>query len=281
MSWKVSESLTTTVLSFMEPDGLDLLEPVIEHAVRVGSVMDEAINKVLLLAGFRTRDATEFNDLDSGIHVAGRQPRQWYIASILTEGVVGLIASIRACDPSDDDPSAHVGISVDGKARLTGRGIRIAQDGLHSLTNDDRQEHMRVLHRIAGAMYGQDMARRGFWKADRSLLELADELSLPSQEPPTVARSSLTSTQVLAAAYLALLGSLELADEATIDKDDTVKITETWTGTLRRRLDDAPAEDRQELIRLFHEAACEETDPAYKSFASELLEAIGLVGEGD
>ncbi|GGU44059.1 hypothetical protein [Streptomyces violascens] len=265
----------------MKPDRFDLLEPLIEHSVRVSSLMDEAINNVLLLAGFRTRNATELNDLSSGIHVAGRQPRQWYLAAILAEGVVGLIASIHACDPCEDDSSALVGISAEGKARLTGRGIRIAQDGLHSLAADDLQDHIRAVRRIAGAMHSQDMARRGFWKADRSLLELADELCLPPQEPSATTKSSRTSAQVLAAAYLALLGSLELADEDTIDTDDAVKITETWTGTLRRRLDDAPAEDRQELIRLFNEAAGEETDPAVKAFASGLPVAVGLAEEGN
>lgn len=130
-------------------------------------------------------------------------------------------------------------------------------------------------------MQSQDMARRGFWKADHSLLELAEELRLAPQEPPTETRSSLTSTRVLAAACVALLGSLELADEETIAHDDAVKITEARTGTLRRRLDDAPAEDRQELIRLLHEAACEETDPAYKAFASGLPAAVGLAEEGN
>jgi hypothetical protein len=264
VSWNPSESLAETALSFMKPDRFDLLEPLIEHSVRVSSLMDEAINNVLLLAGFRTRDATELNDLASGIHVAGRQPRQWYIASILAEGVVGLIASIRACDPCDDDSRALVDISAEGKTRLTGRGIRIAQDGLHSLAADDLQDHIRAVRRIAGAMHSQDMARRGFWKADRSLLELTDELCLSPQEPPTETRSSLTSTQVLAAAYVALLGSLELADENTVEDDDAVKITRAWTENLLRRLDEAPVEDRQELIRLFHEVAYEETDPTYK-----------------
>ncbi|WP_438297178.1 hypothetical protein [Streptomyces sp. HUAS TT7] len=277
VTWNPSKSLAETAQSFMEPDRFDLLEPLIEHSVRVGSLMDEAISSALTLAGFRTRDATELNDLASGIHVAGRQPRQWYVASILTEGVLGLIASIRACDPCDDDPSALVGISAEGKARLTGRAIRIVQDGLHGLAGDDRQELTRVVRRVAGAMHSQDMARRGFWKADRSLMELADELCLPTQEPTIEVSPSPAPTQVLAAAYLTLLGSLDLADEDTVGDGDAIRITEAWTGTLLRRLDQAPAEDRQELIRLFQEAARQETDPAYRAFAATFPKAIGLV----
>ncbi|WP_159048016.1 hypothetical protein [Streptomyces sp. WM6378] len=71
VSWNPSESLAETALSFMKPDRFDLLEPLIEHSVRVSSLMDEAINSVLLLAGFRTRDATGLNDLTSGIHRRG------------------------------------------------------------------------------------------------------------------------------------------------------------------------------------------------------------------
>lgn len=48
-----------------------------------------------------------------------------------------------------------------------------------------------------------------------------------------------------------------------------------------RRLDQAPDEDRQELIHLFREAACEENDSAHKAFASGFPEAIGLVEESD
>ncbi|MFF4545973.1 hypothetical protein ACFY1J_17280 [Streptomyces sp. NPDC001406] len=282
VSWNAGQSLTEAALGFMEPDRLDHRGPVIEHGARVGSLMDETIKRVLTLAGFRTRDAAELNDLAPGTHVAGRQPRQWFIEYILTEGVLGLIAAIRSCDPSGDDSGeSAAGISAEDKARLTGRGIRIVQDGLHRLTDDDRQEFARVFRRLAGAMYSQAMACRGFWKADRLLLELPDELCLPAQEPPTVAGTSVTRFQVLAAAYAALLGSIELADEDTVDDDDAVKITEAWTGTLLRRMGQAPDEDRQELIRLFREAACEETDSAYMAFASGFPEAIGLVEEGD
>ncbi|WP_371669670.1 hypothetical protein OG985_19615 [Streptomyces sp. NBC_00289] len=281
VSWNAGESLTEASLGFMEPDRLDLLEPVIEHGARVGSLMDETIKSVLTLAGFRTRDAAELNDLAQGTHVAGRQPRQWFIEYILTEGVLGLIASIRSCDPSGDDSGELSGISVAGKARLTGRGIRIMRDGLQRLADDDRREVARVFRRLAGAMHSQDMVYRGFWKADRSLLELPDELCLPAQEPPAPTGTSVTRSQVLAATYMALLGSIELADADTVDEDDAVKITEGWTGTLLRRLDQAPDEDRQELIHLFRQASDEETAPAHKAFASGFPEAIGLVEEDD
>ncbi|MCX4760013.1 hypothetical protein OG562_03200 [Streptomyces sp. NBC_01275] len=281
ISWNAGESLIEAVLEFMEPDGLDLREPVIEHGARVGSLMDETIKSVLTLAGFRTRDAVELNDLAPGTYVAGRQPRQWFIEYILTEGVLGLIAAIRSCDPSGDDSGEPAGISVEGKARLTGRGIRIVQDGLHRLADDDRQEFARVFRRLAGAMHSQDMVYRTFWNADRSLLELPDELCLPAQEPPAAADNSVTRSQVLAAAYTALLGSIALADEDTVDDDDAVKITEAWTGTLLRRMNQAPDADRHELIRLFREAACKETDPAHKAFASSFPEAIGLVEAGE
>jgi hypothetical protein len=277
VSWNASEPLTEAVFEFMQPDQLDLLEPVIEHGSRVVSLMDETIRSLLTLAGFRTRDAVEINDLAPGTHVAGRRPRQWYIEHILTEGVLGLIAAIRRCDPSGD----HPGISAEGKARLTGRGIRIVQDGLHRLSGDDRQELARVLRRLTGAMHSQNMADRGFWEADRSLLELPDELCLPMQERPTVAGAPVPRSQVLAAAYMALLGSIELAEADTVDDDDAVRITEAWTGTLLRRMDQAPDEDREELVRLFREAAREETDPAHKAFASDFPEAIGLVEDGD
>ncbi|MFC0844713.1 hypothetical protein ACFH04_13490 [Streptomyces noboritoensis] len=250
VGWNPGESLTEAVLGFMEPDRLDLREPVIEHGERVNLLMDTAIKSVLVLAGFRTRDASEINDLASGIHIAGRQPRQWFLAHILTEGVLGLIAAIRSCDPSDDDRGARAGISAEGKARLTGRGIRIVQDGLRSLADDDRQELARAFRRIAGAMHSQDMACRGFWAADRSLLELADELCLLPDRPLAMASSSLTPNRVLAAAYVALLGSIELADVDTVGGDDAVKITTASTGTLLRRLAQAPAEDRQELVHL-------------------------------
>ncbi|MFD9488675.1 hypothetical protein ACFWBX_32880, partial [Streptomyces sp. NPDC059991] len=180
VGWHPGESLAEAVLGFMEPDRLDLREPVIEHGERVGSLMDAAIKSVLVLAGFRTRDASEINDLASGIHVAGRQPRQWFLAHILTEGVLGLISAIRSFDPSGDDRGARAGISAEGKARLTERGIRIVQDGLPSLADDDRRELARVFRRLAGAMHSQDMAQVGFWGADRSPLELADELCLLS-----------------------------------------------------------------------------------------------------
>ncbi|MFC0844797.1 hypothetical protein ACFH04_13920 [Streptomyces noboritoensis] len=200
---------------------------------------------------------------------------------ILTEGVLGLIAAIRSCDPSGDDRGARAGISAEGKARLAGRGIRIVQDGLHSLADDDQQELARAFRRLAGAIHSQDMACRGFWAADRSPLELADELCLLPDEPLARASSSTTPTQILAAAYLALLGSIELADEDTIDRHDAVEITSAWTGTLLRRLAQAPAEDRQELIHLFQQAAREETDPAHKAFASGFPETIALAEEGD
>jgi hypothetical protein len=280
VSWNAGESLTEAVFGFMQPDRLDLREPVIAHATRIVSLMDETIRSVLTLAGFSTRDAAELNDLASGIHVAGRQPRQWFIERILTEGVLGLIAAIRSCDPNGADSDKPSGISAEGKARLTGRGIRIVQDGLHRLADDDREELARVFRRLVGAMHSEDMAYRGFWKADRSLLELPDELCLPAQEPPAVAGTSVPRSQVLASAYMALLGSIELADEDTVDDDDALKIAEAWTGTLLRRMDQAPDEDRQELIRLFREAACAETDPAHKAFASSFPEAIGLVAEG-
>jgi hypothetical protein len=275
VSWNAGESLTEAVFGCMQPEGLDLREPVIEQGARVVSLMDETIRSVLTLAGFRTCDAVELNDLAPGTYVAGRQPRQWYIEYVLTEGVLGLIAAIRSCDPDGDRP----GISEEDKARLTGRGIRIVQDGLHRLADGDRQELTRVLRRLAGAMHSQDMEYKGFWEADRSLLELPDELCLPAQQPPAAAGTPVTRSQVLAAAYVALLGGIEPAGEDTID-DDAVKITEAWTGTLLRRLDQAPDEDRRELIRLFRETAREETDPAHKAFASGFPEAIGLVEEG-
>jgi hypothetical protein len=46
-------------------------------------------------------------------------------------------------------------------------------------------------------------------------------------------------------------------------------------------VEQAPDEDRRELIRLFRETAREETDRAHKAFASGFPEAIGLVAEGD
>jgi hypothetical protein len=276
VSWNAGESLTEAVFGFMQPDGLDLREPVIEHGRRVVSLMDETIRSVLALAGFRTCDAVELNDLAPGTFVAGRQPRKWYIEYILTEGVLGLIAAIRSCDPGGDQS----GISAEGKARLTGRGIRIVRDGLRRLADDDRQELARVFRRLAGAMHSQDMAYKGFWEADRSLLELPDELCLPAQEARAVAGPPVTRSQVLAAAYIALLGNIALAGKDTVDDDDAVRITEAWTGTLLRRMDQTPDEDRRELIRLFRETAREETDPAHKAFASGFPEAIGLVEEG-
>ncbi|NEA63824.1 hypothetical protein [Streptomyces sp. SID12488] len=281
VSWNAGETLTEAALGYMEPDRLDLGEPVIEHGVRVGALMDETIRSVLTLAGFRTCDAVELNDLAPGTHVAGRQPRQWFIEYILTEGVLGLIATIRSRDPSGDNSGEPTDISVEGRVLLTARAIRIVQDGLHRLTDDDRQESARVFRRLAGAMHSQDMVYRGFWKANRSLLELPDELCLPTQEPPAEAGGPVTRSQVLVAAYLALLGSIELADEDTVDEDAAVKITEAWTGTLLRRLDEAPDEDRQELVRLFREAAREETNSAHKTFASGFPEAIGLVEGSD
>ncbi|MFH9552874.1 hypothetical protein [Streptomyces sp. NPDC017435] len=278
VSWNAGESMTEAALGSMEPDRLDLLEPVIEHGTRIGSLMDETITSVLTLAGFRTRDALDLNDLAPGTHVTGRQARQWFIESILSEGVLGLIAAIRACDPGGGDSGEPAGIGTEGKALLTGRGIRIVQDGLHRLADDDRQEFARVLRRTAGAMHSQDMARKGFWKADRSLLELPDVLCLPTQEPPAVATAVVPRSRILAAAYVTVLGCIEMADENTIDAEEAVKITEAWTGTLLRRLDQAPHEDRQELIRLFLEAAREETDPAHRAFASRFPETIGLCG---
>ncbi|MFI1106326.1 hypothetical protein [Streptomyces melanogenes] len=278
VEWNPGESLTGAVLGFMEPDRLDLPAPVIEYGTRVGSLMDETIKSTLALAGFRTRDASEINDLDSGIQVAGRQPRQWFLVHILTEGVLGLITTIRSYDLSGEHPGARTGITAEEKARLTGRGIRIVQDGLHSLTDDDRQELASAFRRLAGAMHSQDMARRGFWAADRSPLELADELCLPQDKPLAMTGSSTTPAQVLAAAYLALLGSIELT-EHSIDEGDATTITHT--GTLLRRLEQAPAEDRQELRRLLHQAAREETDPAHKAFTSGLAETIAQTKQGD
>ncbi|MGW1749947.1 hypothetical protein ACWCRD_30895 [Streptomyces sp. NPDC002092] len=277
VSWNAGETLTEAVFEFLQPDRLDLGEPMIAYGTRVVSLLDETIRNVLTLAGFRTCEAAELDDSAQGTHVAGRQPRQWYIEHILTEGVLGLIAAIRSFEPSGD----HPGISAEGKARLTGRGIRTVQEGLHRLPDDDRQELVRGMRRLAGAMHSQDLATRGFWEADRSLLELPDEVGLPTQEPPAASRPPVTRSHVLAAAYTALLGSIELADEKTVDDDDAVKIIEAWTGTLLRRLNQAPNEDRQELIRLFREAAREETDPAHKAFAAGFPEAIGLVADDD
>jgi hypothetical protein len=130
------------------------------------SVFPPVRQSVLTLAGLRTREAAELNDLASGIHVACRQPRQWFIEHVLAEDVLGLIAAIRSCDPSGDDPDEPPGISAEGKARLSGRGIRILQNGLHRQTDDGRQEFARVFRRLAGAMHSQDMAHRCFWKAD-------------------------------------------------------------------------------------------------------------------
>ncbi|GAA0598457.1 hypothetical protein GCM10010394_30030 [Streptomyces crystallinus] len=276
VGWNPGASLAEAVIGFMEPDRLDLREPVIEYGEKVGSLMDAAIRSVLVLAGFHPRDASEANDLASGIPVAGTQPRQWFIVHILAEGVLGLIAAVRSCAPSGDDRGPRAGISAEGKARLTGRGIRIMQDGLHGLGDDDRQELARMFRRLAGAMHSQDMARRGFWAADRSTLELADELCLLPDKPRAMAGSSPTPAQILAAAYLALLGSIELADKDTVDKDHATEITSAWTGTLLRRLDQAPAEDRQELVRLFRQAAREETNPAHRALASSFTGTIAL-----
>ncbi|WP_158942408.1 hypothetical protein [Streptomyces sp. ERV7] len=280
VGWNPGESLTGAVLGLMEPERLDLPAPVIEYSNRVSSLMDETIKNALALSGFRTRDAGEVNDLDSGIQVVGRQPRQWFIVHILTEGVLGLITAIRSYGSSGDAPDAHAGITAEEKARLSGRGIRIVQEGLHSLTDDDRQELASVFRRLAGAMHSQDMASRGFWAADRSLLELADELCLLPDTPLATAGSSMTSTQVLAAAYLALLGSIKLT-EHSIDEGDATAITRTWTGTLLRRLDQAPLEDRQELSRLLDQAAREETDHAHKAFASGFAETIAQTEESN
>jgi len=108
---------------------------------------------------------------------------------------------------------------------------------------------------------------------------LEGRLCLPAQEPPAIDGASVPRSQVLASAYVALLGSIEPADEDTVGDDNALKIAEAWTGTLLRRIDRAPDEDRQELIRLFREAACAETDPAHMGFASGFPEAIGLVAE--
>ncbi|MFF7241477.1 hypothetical protein [Streptomyces collinus] len=280
VSWNAGESLTEAVFGSMRPDRLDLATPVIGHATRVVSLMDETIRNVLALAGFRTCEAAELNDLASGTHVAGRQPREWYLEHILAEGVLGVITAIRNCGPSSDDSGKPTDISAEGKARLTGRGIGVVQGAMHRLTDDDRQELARVLRTLAGAMHSQNMAYRGFWEADRSPLQLPDELCLPTQGPHAVAGPSVTRSQVLVAAFMALLGSIELADEDTVDDDDAVRITEAWAGTLLRRLERAPDEDRRELIRLFREAAREETDPAYRAFAAGFPEAIGLVTGG-
>ncbi|MFF8948922.1 hypothetical protein ACF09I_09115 [Streptomyces sp. NPDC014940] len=280
VSWNAGESLTEAVFAFMRPDRLDLPEPTIAHGTRIVSLMDGTIRSVLTLAGFRTRDAAELNDLAPGTHVAGRQPRQWFIEHVLAEGVVGLITAVRSCGPGGDHTDEPPGISAEGVTRLTGRGIRVVRDGLRHLTDDDRQELTRLFRRLAGAMYGQAMAHAGFWKADRSLLELPDELCLSAQERSAASGTSTTRSQVLAAAYMALLGSVESADADTVDEDDAVKIHQTWTATLLRRLDLAPDEDRRELIRLFREAAGKETEPAHKAFAAGFPEAIGLVEDG-
>ncbi|MFJ3716277.1 hypothetical protein [Streptomyces sp. NPDC090057] len=273
VGWNAGESLTEAVHRFMQPDRLDLREPVIAHGTRIVALMDETIRSVLTLAGFRTRDAAEVNDLAPGTHVAGRQPRQWYIEHILAEGVLGLIAAVRSRrTPSGADPGEPAGISAEGMARLTGAGIRTVQHGLHRLTNDDRQELARVFRRLAGAMYSQNMACGGFWKTDRSLLELPDELCLSAEAQPAVSGTSETRHQVLAAAYMALIGSITTAEADTVDADDAVEITEAWTGTLLRRLKQAPDEDRQELIRLFRE----KTGSAYTVFTSDFPEFIGL-----
>ncbi|MFE1911587.1 hypothetical protein [Streptomyces anandii] len=281
ISWNAGESLTEAVFDCMQPERLDLQAPVIAHGTRVVSLMEETIKEVLKLSGFRTCAAVEFDNPAPETHVAGRQPRQWFIEHILTEVVLGLIAAIRSPEPRGDGSGEPAGISVEGKARLTGRSIRVVQEGLHRLADDDRQELARTFRRLSGTMHSQDSAFSGFWKADRSLLELPDELCLPSQQPPTVTRASITPAHVLAAAYMSLLATLKLADEDTIAHDVAVKITGAWTGTLLRRLDQAPDEDRQELIRLFREAADEETDPVHKAFPSGFPEAIGLVEEGD
>ncbi|TXJ85961.1 hypothetical protein E2C11_04090 [Streptomyces lavendulae] len=280
VSWNAGDSLTEAVLGFMEPDRLDLGEPVIEHGARIDALMNGTIRSVLALAGFRVRDAAELDDMAPGTHVAGRQPRQWFIEYLLAEGVLGLITAIRSHGPRDDDPGEPAVHSAEGRARIAERGIRIVQDTLHRLADAERQELARVLRRLAGAMYGQDLALRGFWTADRSLLELPDALCLPSREPSVPAGPQMSGPQVLATAYLALYRDLELADEDTVTDDDAVDITEAWAGALLRRLEQAPDEDRQELIRLFREAAREETDPALRTFASTFPEAIGLVAEG-
>ncbi|MFC9281490.1 hypothetical protein [Streptomyces collinus] len=280
VSWNAGEALTEAVFGFMQPDRLDLPEPVIAQATRVVSLMDETIRSVLALAGFSTCEAAELNDLAPGTHVAGRQPREWFLEHILAEGVLGVITAVRNCQPSGDDSDEPTGISTEGEARLTGRGIGVVQGAMHRLTDDDRQELARVLRTLAGAMHSQNMAYRGFWKADRSPLHLPDELCLPVQGSQAVPSPSVTRSQVLAAAFMALLGNLDLADEHTVDDDDAVKITEAWVGTLLRRLEQAPDEDRRELIRLFREAAREETDPSYRTFASGFPEAIGLVTGG-
>ena len=68
---------------------------------------------------------------------------------ILTEGVLGLITAIRSYDLSGEHPGARTGITAEEKARLTGRGIRIVQDGLPNLSEDDRQELASAFRRLA------------------------------------------------------------------------------------------------------------------------------------
>ncbi|MFJ2400355.1 hypothetical protein ACIOUE_03565 [Streptomyces xanthochromogenes] len=275
VTWNPSSSMIETAQRSAEPGTFDLLEPVIEHSVRVGSLMNEALKRVLVLAGFRTRDASELNDLSSGLHIAGRQPRQWFIASILAEGVVGLIASIRTFIPHKNNPLPRAEISAETKSRLTERGIRIAQKGLHGLTADGQQDHIRVIRRTAGALHSQEMARNGFWEANQALLELADELCLPTHEMSITQSAGRTSPQVLTAAYIALLADLERTQEGY---DEAIEISEIWTATLLRRSHQAPADDQHELSRLFRESATE-YDLAGHTLASVLAEAVCPTGE--
>ncbi|GAA3132798.1 hypothetical protein [Streptomyces echinatus] len=277
VEWNAGETLTEAVFARMQPDGLDLPDPVIAHGAQIVSLMDETIRGVLAFVGFRTQDAVELNDLAPGTHVAGRLPRQWYIEHVLAEGVLGLIAAIRSSS-TDSDPAA--GDSAEGRDRLTGRGVRIVQEGQYLLPDDDRQELARVLRRLAEAMYGQDMACRGPWEADRSLLDLPDELCLATRAPLIVTGTPATRRELLAAAYVALLGSIELAEADLIDDEHAARITEAWTGTLRRRLEPVPDEDRQELVRLFRQVAREESDPGGKAFAAGFQKVIGVVEEG-
>ncbi|CAM5560229.1 hypothetical protein SAVIM338S_04626 [Streptomyces avidinii] len=79
--------------------------------------------------------------------------------------------------------------------------------------------------------------------------------------------------QVLAKAVMDLVISIEMTDDEEIDPDVSTAIVEP-VGFL---LNDVSPEVRQQLVRLFREAAESEDVPERHAMAVEFPEAIGLV----
>ncbi|MEU0566869.1 hypothetical protein ABZ297_15965 [Nonomuraea sp. NPDC005983] len=78
--------------------------------------------------------------------------------------------------------------------------------------------------------------------------------------------------RVLARALTEIVVSLDLSDDDEIDPDVATGILEPVAALLQN----APAEDRQAIVRLFTECAEEETEASRRLTALDLPDAFGI-----